>query len=373
VRAREDIVIVALSGGVDSAVAALRLCEAGHAVECLHMSNWEDDAYCAAAADFQDARQIARQLGVPLHRVNFAAQYRTRVFEYFLAELRHGRTPNPDVLCNREIKFGILQGYARRLGGRYLATGHYCRIGEAETPILLRGQDAGKDQSYFLSAVASEDLRDVLFPLGELTKTEVRRIAAKARLPVADKRDSTGICFIGERPFADFLRGYLGAEPGPIRALTGRVLGTHTGLAYYTIGQRQGLGIGGIREGGVAPWYVAGKDREHNELIVVQGHDHPALLQDEVRLSALHWIGAPPDTWQRAGQARCTAKTRYRQADQPCLVLRTDAATCRIVFDTPQRAITPGQYVVLYDHERCLGGGVIEQSLVPSPGLQATG
>ena len=369
--AREDIVIVALSGGVDSAVAALRLQEAGHAVQCLHMSNWEDDGHCDAAAEFQDARRVARHLGLTLHRVSFAAEYRARVFERFLEDIRRGRTPNPDVLCNREIKFGILKKYARRLGGRYLATGHYCRLGDADGPILLRGWDPAKDQSYFLSAVAAEDLRNVLFPVGELSKPEVRRIAAQARLPVADKRDSTGICFIGERPFAEFLRGHLDARPGLIRSDDGQVLGTHAGLAFYTLGQRQGLGIGGTRDGGGSAWYVADKDTVRNELIAVQGHEHPALLHASVCISELHWIGAAPHSWRR-GELRCTAKTRYRQADQACRVLRTGDAEARVVFDAPQRAVTPGQYLVLYDQQRCLGSGVIEVRLAGSAELRAT-
>lgn len=359
-----DTVIVALSGGVDSAVAALLLREAGHAVECLHMTNWEDDdGYCEAAQDFQDARRVCAALGLPLHRVNFSPEYRERVFAQFIAEAERGRTPNPDVLCNREIKFGVLRRYAERLGGSRLATGHYARIDTSTgRPQLLKGADPGKDQSYFLHAVAEEEFRDVLFPLGSLTKQDVREIARSARLPVAEKKDSTGICFIGERPFAQFLSRYVAAAPGAIRSIDGEVLGTHNGLAFYTLGQRHGLGIGGVADKPDAPWYVAAKDVERNELIVVQGAHHPALFADIAYAAKMHWINGPPQGWAPGARLRCTAKTRYRQADQPCVAVATADDGIEVHFDTPQRAVTPGQYLVLYEGDRCLGGATIERA-----------
>ncbi len=353
-------VIVALSGGVDSAVAALLLRDAGYAVECLHMTNWEDDGYCDAAAEFQDARRVAAHLGVPLHRVNFAREYREQVFAHFLREIRSGRTPNPDVLCNREIKFGVMRRYARRLGAERLATGHYARLAEgADGPRLLKGLDPGKDQSYFLHAVASADLEGAVFPLGELHKAEVREIARRAGLPVFDKKDSTGICFIGERPFAEFLGRYVQPVPGDIRDPDGRLLGRHAGLPFYTLGQRQGLGIGGVAAAGDAPWYVAVKDAERNELVVVQGTEHPLLYTDRLRATDAHFIGAPPPGWAAGEPQRASAKTRYRQPDQPCTVTCTDEAVA-VVFDTPQRAVTPGQYVVFYEGDRCVGGATIQ-------------
>ncbi|HEX7081213.1 MAG TPA: tRNA 2-thiouridine(34) synthase MnmA [Gammaproteobacteria bacterium] len=368
-------VIVALSGGVDSAVAAWLLREAGHDVECLHMTNWEDDdGYCDAARDFHDARRVCRLLGVPLHRVNFAREYRERVFARFLEESRRGRTPNPDVLCNREIKFGVLRRYARRLGARALATGHYARLDTAGgRPLLLKGRDRGKDQSYFLHAVHEEDLEDVLFPLGDLTKDEVRGIARRARLPVAEKKDSTGICFIGERPFAEFLARFVAAQPGPIRAIDGTMLGTHRGLAFYTLGQRRGLGIGGVAARANAPWYVVEKNLERNELLVAQGHDHPALLCQRLRATGLHWINGPPRGWDDGAPLVCSAKTRYRQRDQRCATVRTGSDAIEVTFEQPQRAVTPGQYVVLYDGERCLGGAVIDVAERVDAGIASTG
>jgi tRNA-specific 2-thiouridylase len=357
-------VIVALSGGVDSAVAALLLRDAGHDVQCLHMTNWEDDGYCDAARDFQDARRVCRHLGLPLHRANFAREYRERVFAEFLAEHAKGRTPNPDVLCNREIKFGVMRRYAKRLGAGTIATGHYARIGHvagAADPCLLKARDGSKDQSYFLHAVELDDLRDVLFPLGDLLKSEVREIARRAGLPVAEKKDSTGICFIGERPFAEFLAHYLPPRPGVIRDELGRERGRHNGLAYYTLGQRHGLSIGGVADGGEAPWYVAGKDTDRNELLVVQGHDHPALFDDWLAATAVHWLGPPPDGWAQGRPVRCAAKIRYRQPDQACTVTRTGAGELEVSFDHPQRTPTPGQYVVFYDGDRCLGGATIER------------
>jgi tRNA-specific 2-thiouridylase len=352
-----------LSGGVDSAVAALLLIEQGHSVECLHMSNWEDDGYCDAAIDLADARAVCDRLGLTLHRVNFAAEYRREVFADFLSEARAGRTPNPDVLCNREIKFGALARYSARLGADFLATGHYARLARlGGEPVLLKGLDSAKDQSYFLHAVDSAQLRRVRFPLGELRKDEVRRRAEQARLPVARKRDSTGICFIGERPFDEFLSHYLDPDPGPIVTETGQTVGEHHGLHFYTLGQRKGLGVGGVAARSEAPWYVAAKRRERNELVVVQGHDHPALLGNRVEIGAVHWIGPAPSSWEHDGLLRCRAKSRYRQPDQACELRAIGPDLAEVVFDAPQRALTPGQYAVFYDNERCLGGARIEQT-----------
>jgi tRNA-specific 2-thiouridylase len=353
-------VTVALSGGVDSAVAALLLRDAGYAVQCLHMSNWEDDGYCDAAQDYRDARAVCDALGLPLHRVNFAREYREQVFAHFLAEHRAGRTPNPDVLCNREIKFGVLRAYARRLGSRCLATGHYARLEFLDgRPRLLKARDGSKDQSYFLHAVRSEDFLDVLFPLGDRLKSEVRLLARAAGLRVADKKDSTGICFIGERPFDEFLNRYVPRTPGPIRTPAGDVLGTHQGLAFYTLGQRHGLALGGQKGYAETPWYVAGKEPKENALIVVQGHDDPLLTHDWLRATQMHWIATPPLSFRSGLPLRCMAKTRYRQPDADCLVHSVGATEIEVTFDSPQRAITPGQYVVLYDGERCLGGATI--------------
>jgi tRNA-specific 2-thiouridylase len=369
------------------------------------MTNWEDDGYCDAARDFHDARRVCQLLGVPLHRVNFAREYGEHVFANFLAEHRKGRTPNPDVLCNREIKFGAMARYARRLGATAIATGHYARLAgssdvssdapvsseapaiasgsraadrarsppaEAEgAPQLLKARDAAKDQSYFLAAVDANEFRDVLFPLGELTKTEVREIARAAGLPVAEKKDSTGICFIGERPFADFLAQYVPPSPGPIVDERGREVGRHDGLAYYTLGQRHGLRVGGVADREEAPWYVAGKDAERNELLVVQGHDHPLLFDDWLAAGDAHWIGAPPDALAAGKPLRCTARIRYRQPDQPCTVTRSGERELEVSFVQPQRTPTPGQYVVLYDGERCLGGAVIERVGRQSVGVGA--
>ena len=353
-------VVVALSGGVDSAVAALLLRDRGHEVQCVHMTNWEDDGYCNAARDYQDARRVCRELDLPLHRVNFTREYSERVFAQFLAELERGLTPNPDVLCNREIKFGVLRSWARRLGGKLLATGHYARlVRKGSETHLLKAHDANKDQTYFLHAVDGADFDDVVFPLGDLVKNEVRALARKARLPVADKKDSTGICFIGERPFSAFLKRYLPVSPGPIRTPDGEQLGEHDGLTFYTLGQRHGLGIGGVRGYDEKPWYVAEKRHECNELVVVQDHDHRRLAHDYVSAAKVHWINSTPTALRSGGKLRCAAKTRYRQADQACTV--TDAGNGRVdvEFDEPGRAITPGQYIVFYDGERCLGGATI--------------
>ncbi|HUQ51014.1 MAG TPA: tRNA 2-thiouridine(34) synthase MnmA [Gammaproteobacteria bacterium] len=366
------LTVVALSGGVDSAVVALMLRDAGHTVQCLHMSNWEDDGYCDNAREFQDARRVCLELELPLHRVNFAREYREQVFADFLAEYRNGRTPNPDVLCNRQIKFGVMRRYAGRLGATRIATGHYARVATVDGVAQLRkGLDPGKDQSYFLHAVAAEDLADVLMPLGELKKTEVREIARKAGLAVADKKDSTGICFIGERPFTEFLHQYLPDEPGVIRDETGHERGRHRGLAYYTLGQRHGLSIGGVADRPENAWYVAAKNAARNELVVVQGHEHPLLKSRALVASGLHWIGPAPDAWQRGEPLRCHAKIRYRQPDQACTVVATRQGSIEVRFAEPQRTPTPGQFVVLYDGDRCLGGATIDAAMAESPALRA--
>jgi tRNA-specific 2-thiouridylase len=360
----EDLTIVALSGGVDSAVAALLLRDAGERVQCLHMTNWEDDGYCDNAREFQDARRVCLELGVPLHRVNFAREYREQVFADFLAEYGKGRTPNPDVLCNREIKFGVMRRYAKRLGATRIATGHYARVVVVDgEPRLFKGVDASKDQSYFLHAVAAEDLADVVMPLGELKKHDVRDIARRAGLSVAEKKDSTGICFIGERPFAAFLRQYLPDNPGVIRDDRGIERGHHRGLPYYTLGQRHGLDIGGAADRPEDAWYVADKNLDRNELIVVQGHDHPWLLRSALVAADARWIGSPPAAWQRADAFACHARIRYRQPDQVCTVVRTGTDTFEVHFEVPQRTPTPGQFIVLYDDDRCLGGATIERGI----------
>ncbi len=352
-------VIVGLSGGVDSAVSALRLLERGYAVEALFMKNWEEDdrgEYCAAAEDLADAEAVCSLLGIRLHTVNFSAEYWDRVFEYFLREYAAGRTPNPDVMCNKEIKFRAFLDHAAALGSNTIATGHYARSDHLQGRWrLLRGADPGKDQSYFLYTLGQSQLARTLFPVGDLRKEEVRRIAAAAGLPNHAKKDSTGICFIGERKFRDFLARYLPARPGDIETPEGRIIGRHTGLMYHTLGQRQGLGIGGLPEGSGAPWYVVDKALERNVLVVAQGHDHPLLFSRSLSAADLHWVaGGPPPL-----PCDCTARVRYRQTDQPC---RIEAAgdRLRVVFGQPQRAVTPGQSVVFYQGEVCLGGGIIE-------------
>lgn len=354
-------VIVGMSGGVDSSVAALLLREQGYQVEGLFMKNWDEDdgtEYCTAKADFADAQAVADALDIRLHGANFAAEYWDNVFEHFLAEYQAGRTPNPDILCNREIKFRAFLDYALLLGADRIATGHYARRGETQSKAtLLRGLDDNKDQSYFLHAVGHRELAQTLFPVGEIAKPEVRAIAARHALVTSDKKDSTGICFIGERRFKDFLQQYLPAQPGDIYSLDDELLGRHQGLMYHTIGQRQGLGIGGLADHGDAPWYVVGKDLEHNILRVAQGNNHPALFSNSLHAGAIFWItGEAPEF-----PLHCTAKVRYRQADQACRVSPV-AGGFRVEFDAPQRAVTPGQSVVLYDGERCLGGGVIERT-----------
>lgn len=353
-------VIVGMSGGVDSSLSALLLKQQGYQVEGLFMKNWDEDdgtEYCTAKADLADAQAVADRLGIRLHSANFAAEYWDNVFEHFLSEYRAGRTPNPDILCNREIKFRAFLDYALHLGADAIATGHYARVGREDgRATLLKGVDAGKDQSYFLHAVGAEEIGRTLFPLGTMHKREVRALAAEAGLPTHAKKDSTGICFIGERRFRDFLRQYLPAQPGEIVCFdSGQPLGRHQGLMYHTIGQREGLGIGGLAGRAEAPWYVVGKDMEQNRLLVAQGADHPALFAPALRTGAPHWIaGEPP-----ALPLECTARIRYRQPDQACTV-RTCAAGLLVEFAQPQRAITPGQSAVFYLGDRCLGGAVIE-------------
>jgi len=352
-------IVVGMSGGVDSSVAALLLKRRGYEVVGLFMKNWEDDdddEYCSTREDLVDVAAVADVLGIELEAVNFAAEYRERVFASFLAEYAAGRTPNPDVLCNAEIKFRAFLDHALAMGAARIATGHYAGVRDAGGRFeLLRGADPGKDQSYFLHRLTQAQLARVEFPLAGYRKTEVRAIARAAGLAVHAKKDSTGICFIGERPFREFLNRYLPRAPGPMRTPEGATVGEHIGLAFYTIGQRSGLGIGGRRGGGGAPWYVAGKDRDRNELVVVQGHDHPLLLERALTAADLAWVsGEAP-----ARESVYGGKTRYRQADAACRIAALGADECRVEFDAPQWAVTPGQSVVLYRDEVCLGGGVI--------------
>ncbi|MDP1967920.1 MAG: tRNA 2-thiouridine(34) synthase MnmA [Burkholderiaceae bacterium] len=360
-------VVVGLSGGVDSAVTAWLLKQQGYEVVGIFMKNWEDDddsAYCSSNVDFVDAASVADVIGIEIEHVNFAAEYKDRVFAEFLREYQAGRTPNPDVLCNAEIKFKAFLDHALRLGAERIATGHYARVRQdAASGLhqLLKGLDPAKDQSYFLHRLTQAQLARTLFPIGELHKTEVRRIAAQIGLPNARKKDSTGICFIGERPFREFLNRYIAHAPGPIKDERGRVIGQHQGLSFYTLGQRQGLGIGGVKERGAqrgggehAPWFVARKDMATNTLWVVQGHEHPWLLSHSLRADDTSWIaGAPPPSGTYA------AKTRYRQADSACALAGPGDGGFELRFDTPQWAVTPGQSAVVYDGEVCLGGGVI--------------
>ncbi|WP_163575403.1 tRNA 2-thiouridine(34) synthase MnmA [Halomonas faecis] len=361
-------VIVGMSGGVDSSVSALLLLEQGYRVEGLFMKNWDEDdgtEYCTAKADLADAEAVCEKLGIKLHTANFAAEYWDNVFEHFLAEYRAGRTPNPDILCNREIKFKVFLEYAEMLGAEKIATGHYVRQGEVRgdidgqlRPRLLKGLDANKDQSYFLHAVPEAAIARTLFPVGELEKPEVRAIAERHGLATARKKDSTGICFIGERRFRDFLKQYLPAQPGVIATPEGDVIGEHMGLMYYTLGQRQGLGIGGLTDYPEEPWYVAAKDLERNVLIAVQGKHHPLLYTDSLATEPMDWVAGEPPT----GTGRLTAKVRYRQSDVPCTVHTRKDGGVEARFDAPQRAVTPGQSLVLYDGEICLGGGVIRDT-----------
>ncbi|OJY92289.1 MAG: tRNA 2-thiouridine(34) synthase MnmA [Lysobacterales bacterium 63-13] len=367
----DGLIMVGVSGGVDSSVAALLLTASNAHVAGLFMQNWEEDERfgpCRAAEDRKDAVAVCARLGIPFHMRNFARAYWDQVFEHFLAEYRVGRTPNPDVLCNREIKFKTFLDTARELGAERIATGHYarneCRDGQWR---LLRGLDDNKDQSYFLYALGQEQLASTLFPIGNLPKPEVRRIAREAGLPTHAKKDSTGICFIGERDIREFLGRYIPARSGEIRTPDGTRVGEHQGAWYYTLGQRGGLGIGGRRDSSGAPWYVVGKDVAQNILYAVQGNANEWLQSRRLSASGLHWVaGVAP-----AREFRCTAKIRYRQADQDCLV-SVQGADCVVAFDQPQRAATPGQSIVFYDGECCLGGAIIERSDAPLGGWDAT-
>lgn len=348
-------IVVGLSGGVDSSVAAWLLLQQGHRVTAVFMKNWEEDDdedYCAAEEDYKVAEQVCEQLTIPLTGVNFAAEYWDHVFSRFLSDIASGRTPNPDVLCNREIKFKAFLDFALSRGADLIATGHYARIARVDGRCrLLKGRDPNKDQSYFLYGLSQRELGKVCFPLGDLSKPAVRELAKQAGLPNHARKDSTGICFIGERPFKAFLRRYLPPRPGEIRTLSGEVKGTHEGLMYYTIGQRHGLGIGG--PGGV--WYVAHKHNEQNILYVVQGDNHPSLFSTALEAHDLHWVaGSFPEL-----PLKCRAKIRYRQTEQPCVVEPRPAGAVRVTFACPQRAVTPGQSVVFYHNDVCLGGGVI--------------
>ena len=354
-------VIVGMSGGVDSSVAAYLLLESGYHVEGLFMKNWEEDdntEYCTAKSDLADAQSVCNKLGIRLHKANFASEYWDNVFKHFLKEYKEGRTPNPDVLCNREIKFKAFLEHASELGADFIATGHYARkFQNAKETHLLKGLDNNKDQSYFLCEVSEACLKRTLFPLGKLTKSEVREIAKKLELTTHDKKDSTGICFIGERKFKDFLERYLPAQPGRIVSKEGEEIGTHSGLMFYTYGQRQGLGIGGIRKKAEAAWYVIGKDITKNILIVGQGNDQNDLFSNQLIASKTCWINRQEPSFP----LNCFAKIRYRQTDQKCQVELTQNDSLKVSFDEPQRAVTPGQYVVFYQNDRCLGGAIIEQ------------
>jgi tRNA-uridine 2-sulfurtransferase len=361
-------VVVGLSGGVDSAVTAWLLKQQGHEVVGIFMKNWEDDddsEYCSSNLDFVDAAAVADVIGIEIEHVNFAADYKDRVFAEFLREYEAGRTPNPDVLCNAEIKFKAFLDHAVRLGAAKIATGHYARVREhAGAFQLLKGLDPLKDQSYFLHRLTQAQLAKTLFPVGELPKTEVRRIAAEAGLPNAKKKDSTGICFIGERPFREFLNRYLANTPGPIKDDRGRTIGEHVGLSFYTLGQRKGIGIGGLKERGAprgagehAPWFVARKDMAANTLYVVQGHAHPWLLSHRLSADDASWIAG-----HAPAAGALAAKSRYRQADADCSFADAAAGAFELRFDQAQWAVTPGQSAVLYDGEVCLGGGVISAS-----------
>jgi tRNA-specific 2-thiouridylase len=352
--------MVGMSGGVDSSVAALRLLEAGWDVEGLFMKNWEEDddpGYCAAAEDLADAQAVADRLGISLRSVNFATEYWERVFAYFLDEYRAGRTPNPDVLCNREIKFRAFLDFALDLGADFIATGHYARLSHGTgASRLLQAEDRNKDQTYFLFMLGQRALRRSIFPLGVLMKQTVRQLAAAAGFPNHKKKDSTGICFIGERRFREFLAKYLPANPGAIETAEGLVVGRHQGLMYYTLGQRHGLGVGGVAGSTEEPWFVASKDMARNALVVVQGHGHPALFSHRLQAHQLHWtLGRAPSE-----HFVCEARCRHRQPLQACRVTLLDDAHLAVAFEQPQRAITPGQAVVFYQGDTCLGGGVIE-------------
>jgi tRNA-specific 2-thiouridylase len=354
-------IIVGMSGGVDSSVTALQLLEQGHHVTGLFMKNWEEDdgtEYCTAMEDLADAQQVCDKLGIALKTVNFAAEYWDEVFEVFLSEFAAGRTPNPDILCNKHVKFKAFLNYSiEDLNADYIATGHYARVSEKDGEyFLLKGLDPNKEQSYFLYTLGQKALSKTLFPIGHLHKPEIRALAKKAGFDNHRKKDSTGICFIGERKFKEFLQRYLPTQAGEMRTPEGQLIGKHSGLMYYTLGQRQGLGIGGVKDAPDEPWYVLDKDLDNNILIVGQGHDHPLMLHNSLIASQLDWCSNKPLT----EPLRCMAKTRYRQADQACYVQPLNDGQCKATFDHAQRAITPGQSVVFYQGEVCLGGGIIE-------------
>jgi tRNA-specific 2-thiouridylase len=355
-------IIVGMSGGVDSSVTALLLHQQGLSISGVFMKNWEDkdpDGVCPAAIDAQDAMLVCDKIGIPMDAVNFASEYWDRVFQYFLNEYKSGRTPNPDILCNKEIKFKAFLDYAIQHGADKIATGHYARIAEKDGHFkLLKGKDSNKDQSYFLYTLGQAQLSKALFPLGELPKSEVRKIAAEAGFENHAKKDSTGICFIGEREFKTFLNTYLPAQPGEIQTLEGRTIGQHDGLMFHTIGQRKGLKIGGLKEDSSGqPWYVVDKDLQRNVLLVAQGTEHPALYKQALSAIDLHWVSgqAPGSPYH------CSAKVRYRQNDQPCTITTIENGIAIVLFEQPQRAVTPGQSIVFYNQDECLGGGIIDQ------------
>ncbi len=358
----KEKIIIGISGGVDSAVSALLLKQQGYQVEALFMKNWEEDdtqEYCSAAVDLADAQQVCDVLDIPLHSVNFASEYWDRVFEYFLEEYRSGRTPNPDIMCNKEIKFKAFLDYALDLGASRIATGHYVQNKAIENGTqLLRGLDENKDQSYFLYALNCYQLSKAIFPVGNLHKPQVRQLAEENGFDVFNKKDSTGICFIGERKFKDFLQQFLPAQPGTIQTLEGVTIGSHSGLMYYTMGQRQGLGIGGLKNSTEAPWFVCAKDLDHNILIVTQGHDHPALFHRYCEIEGLHWI----NEFKIKLPFSCSAKIRYRQQDQLCTIIGIENGNATVKFKYPQRAITAGQAIVFYDQQVCLGGATINRA-----------
>ena len=352
-------VVVGMSGGVDSSVAAYLLKEQGYDVIGIFMKNWEEkdeSGYCTATEDYEDVRRVCEKIGIPYYTVNFEKEYWDRVFTYFLDEYKKGRTPNPDVMCNKEIKFKKFLDYALKLGADYLATGHFAKVkyenGEYK---LLRGEDNNKDQTYFLNVLTQEQLSKAMFPIADYTKKEVREIAKEKGFVTADKKDSTGICFIGERDFKDFLSNYIPAKPGKMRTIEGEVKGQHDGLMYYTLGQRKGLGIGGSGTG--EPWFAAHKDLKHNDLYVVQGSEHPALFSKGLYASNISWISNK----EKNKEFECTAKFRYRQKDKEVKVYIINDDKCKVVFKNPQKAVTPGQAIVFYNKEECLGGGIIEE------------